>query len=131
VDWYGRLESGGGGATAHHRGTMGTPAVSPVRATTHGSTGPRRENKAAAHGGLTRWSSSARVASRWLAPALDFVLHFGSVYGSSEGSLATKWPQAGAAASSRARRVLRFARDMVELELKSGLGFLACGWKSQ
>jgi hypothetical protein len=79
---------------------MGTPAVSPVRSTTHGSTGPRRENKAAAHGGLTRWSSSARVASRWLAPAVDFVLHFGSVYDSSEGSLVTKWPQAGAAASS-------------------------------
>jgi hypothetical protein len=62
---------------------------------------------------------------------VDFVLHFRSVYDSSEGSPVTKWPKAGAAASSRARRVLQFARDSAELELESGLGFLACGWKSQ
>jgi hypothetical protein len=105
--------------------------VSLVMATTDGLMGPRSENKAAPHDGLTRWSSSVRVGLRRLAAAADFVLHFGSVCGSSKGSPVTKWPQAGAATSPRAHRGLRFAQDLVELELKSGLGFLACGWKSQ
>jgi hypothetical protein len=54
------------------------------------------------------------VAPRRLAAAVDFVLHFGSVCGSSEGSPVTRWPQAGATASPRAHRGLRFTRDSVE-----------------
>jgi hypothetical protein len=71
-----------------------------VRATTHGSTGPQRGNEAAAHGGLTRWSSSAQAAPRRLAVAMDFVLHFGTMCGSSEGSPVTRSPRAGAGAGA-------------------------------
>jgi hypothetical protein len=78
---------------------MGTPVASPVRATTHGSTGSLRENKAAAHGELTRWSSSAQVAPRRLALVLHFILHSGLIRGGSKGYPATKRHQAGVAAS--------------------------------
>jgi hypothetical protein len=82
----------------------------------HGSTRPRRGNEAVAHGGLTRWSSSARVAPRRLAAAADFILHFGSVCGSSEGPPATRWPQAeaGAVASPRPHRGLWFTQDSAD-----------------
>jgi hypothetical protein len=50
--------------------------------------------------------------------AAVFVLHFGSVCGSSEGSPVTRWPQAGAAASPRAGRALRFARDSAETQAR-------------
>jgi hypothetical protein len=93
--------------------------VSPARATTHGSMRPRRGNEVAAHGGLTRWSSLARVASRMLAAAVNFVLHFGSVCSSSEGSPVTRWPQARAGASPRARRGLRFTRDSAETRART------------
>jgi hypothetical protein len=84
---------------------------SPTRATVHGSMGSLRENNAAAVAG--------------------FVLHSGSTCSGSMLSPVTKRPQAGAGASPRARRCLRFARDSTELKLESGLVFLACGWKSQ
>jgi hypothetical protein len=106
---------------------------SPTRATVHGSMGSLRENNAAAHDKLTRWSSSVRVAPRRLAAVVGFVLHSGSMCSGSMLSPVTKRPQAGAGAgaSPRARRCLRFARDSTELKLESGLGFLACRWKSQ
>jgi hypothetical protein len=110
---------------------MGTPVASPARATTHGLMGPRRGNEAAAHNGVTRWSSSARVAPRRLATAPDFILQIGSVCGSSEGSPATKWPQAGATASPRARGSFDSHGIQRKLKLERGLGFLTCGWKSQ
>jgi hypothetical protein len=114
-----------------HDGAMGTLVGSPASATMQGSTWSWRENKAATHDELTRWCSSARVAPQKLAVAVGFVLHSGSVCGGSKGSPVTKRPQAGVVASPWARRGLWFARNLVELELKSGLGFFACGWKSQ
>jgi hypothetical protein len=104
---------------------------SPTRATVHGSMGSLRENNAATHDKLTRWSSSVRVAPRRLAAVAGFILHSGSMCSGSMLSPVTKRPQAGVGASPRARRCLRFARDSTELKLESGLGFLACGWKSQ
>jgi hypothetical protein len=49
----------------------------------------------------------------------DFVLHFGSVCGSSEGYPVTRWPQAGAADSPRARRGLQFSRDSAETRART------------
>jgi hypothetical protein len=49
----------------------------------------------------------------------NFVLHFESVYGSSEGSPATVWPQAGAVASPHARRGPRFAWDSTKTQAQT------------
>jgi hypothetical protein len=71
---------------------------------------PRRL-AAAAHDELTRWSSSAQVAPRRLAATASFVLHSRLACVGSKGSPVTKRPQAGAAASPRARRGLQFVWD--------------------
>jgi hypothetical protein len=81
---YARPKSDGGSMAARHGGAMGFSVGLPVRATTHGSMGSLRENKATAHGKLTQWSSLARVAPRRLAAAVGFILHSGSACGGSK-----------------------------------------------
>jgi hypothetical protein len=65
-------------------------------------------------GKLTRRSSVALAASRWLAAAASFILLVGSAYDFSNNPPATKSLLAGAAASPRAHRLLQFTRGSVE-----------------